>query len=46
MQNNVYRYISVFIKEADYWEKGLSLVMEVLDLTLSVQRQYLYASVS
>lgn len=39
------RFISMFIKEADYWEKGLSLVTEVLETTLSVQRQYFYAEV-
>lgn len=35
----------MFIKEADYWEKGLALVTEVLETMLSVQRQYFYAEV-
>ncbi|XP_026819508.1 dynein heavy chain 2, axonemal-like [Rhopalosiphum maidis] len=37
------KYISIFFKEADYWSKGISLVTEVLEITLSVQKQFLYA---
>ncbi|XP_025195967.1 dynein heavy chain 2, axonemal [Melanaphis sacchari] len=37
------KYISIFFKDADYWSKGISLVTEVLEITLSVQRQFLYA---
>jgi len=47
MNNNFFfRYISIFFKEADHWSKGISLVTDVLELTLSVQRQLLYAMVS
>lgn len=41
-----YRYISIFAKEADIWTKGLALVMDVVDMAITVQRQYLYAEVS
>jgi len=40
-----FRYISIFFKEADHWSKGISLVTDVLEITLSVQRQLLYAMV-
>ncbi|XP_050431508.1 dynein axonemal heavy chain 2 [Adelges cooleyi] len=36
------KYISIFLEEADYWEKGLGTVMEVLEMTLNVQRLYIY----
>ncbi|XP_075210256.1 dynein heavy chain 2, axonemal kl-2 [Lycorma delicatula] len=36
------RFVEPFIKTVDFWEKGLSLVMEVLEAVLNVQRQYLY----
>lgn len=40
------RYISVFLSEADYLEKSLGLIMEVLEVIISVQRQYIYLEVS
>ncbi|XP_050531221.1 dynein axonemal heavy chain 2 isoform X2 [Daktulosphaira vitifoliae] len=36
------KYVSIFLEEADYWEKGLGIVMEVLEMTLNVQRLYFY----
>lgn len=44
-ENARFRYISIFIKEANYLEKSLALIMEVLEMILSVQRQYVYAEV-
>lgn len=40
-----YRYISVFLNEADFLEKSLGLIMEVLEIILSVQRQHIYLEV-
>lgn len=45
-ENVRFRYISIFIKEANYLEKSLTLIMEVLETILSVQRQYVYAEVN
>ncbi|XP_054274165.1 dynein axonemal heavy chain 2 [Macrosteles quadrilineatus] len=36
------RYVQPFIQEVDYWERTLSIIMEVLEGILTVQRQYLY----
>lgn len=41
-----YRYISVFLNEADFLEKSLGIIMEVLEIILSVQRQHVYLEVS
>lgn len=43
---DTFRCISVFLNETDYLEKSLGLVMEVLEITLSVQRQHIYLEVS
>jgi hypothetical protein len=40
------RYISVFLNEADFLEKSLGLIMEVLEIILSVQRQHIYLEVN
>ncbi|VVC43185.1 Dynein heavy chain, domain-2,Dynein heavy chain domain,Dynein heavy chain, domain-1,Dynein heavy chain, P- [Cinara cedri] len=36
------KYISIFMNETDILEKSLGLVMEVLEIILLVQRQYIY----
>ncbi|XP_008181522.3 dynein heavy chain 2, axonemal [Acyrthosiphon pisum] len=36
------KYISVFLNEADFLEKSIGLIMEVLEIILSVQRQHIY----
>ncbi|KAJ9574124.1 hypothetical protein L9F63_008538, partial [Diploptera punctata] len=36
------RFVEPFIKEVDYWERALSIIMEVLEMMLLVQRQFLY----
>ncbi|XP_060835340.1 dynein axonemal heavy chain 2-like [Rhopalosiphum padi] len=36
------KYISVFLNEADFLEKSLGLITEVLEIILSVQRQHIY----
>lgn len=41
-----YRHVTVFLAEADFLEKSLGLVMEVLEIMLSVQRQHVYLEVS
>jgi len=46
MINYVCRYISVFLNEADFLEKSIGLIMEVLEIILSVQRQHIYLEVN
>lgn len=41
-----YRHVTVFLAEADFLEKSLGLVTEVLEIMLSVQRQHVYLEVS
>lgn len=36
------KFSEPFMSEIDYWERGLSLVLEVLEQTLNVQRQWMY----
>lgn len=36
------RFVEPFAKEVDYWEKTLNYIMECLENSLSVQRQWLY----
>ncbi|KAJ8920059.1 hypothetical protein NQ315_011713 [Exocentrus adspersus] len=36
------RFVEPFIKEVDYWERTLSYIMEILEIGLMVQRQWLY----
>ncbi|XP_032872211.1 dynein heavy chain 2, axonemal [Amblyraja radiata] len=35
-------YLKAFDKLVDYWERTLSLILEVIEMTLTVQRQWLY----
>ncbi|XP_069776189.1 dynein axonemal heavy chain 2 isoform X3 [Narcine bancroftii] len=35
-------YLKAFEKQVDYWERCLSLILEVIEMTLTVQRQWLY----
>lgn len=39
------RFIKPFLKEVDKWERDISHVLEVTDLWLAVQRQWLYLEV-
>lgn len=39
------RFIKPFAKEVDKWERDISHVLEVTDLWLAVQRQWLYLEV-
>ncbi len=39
------RYVKAFEKEVDHWERTLSLIMEVVEMTLQVQRQWMYLEV-
>lgn len=36
------RFVEPFSKEVDYWEKTLNYIMESIENSLSVQRQWLY----
>ncbi|XP_053613118.1 dynein axonemal heavy chain 2 isoform X1 [Plodia interpunctella] len=36
------KYVEPFIKEVDYWEKALGYVAECIEISLQVQRRYLY----
>ncbi|KAG7305948.1 hypothetical protein JYU34_008511 [Plutella xylostella] len=36
------KYVEPFIKEVDYWEKSLGYVAECIEISLQVQRRYLY----
>lgn len=36
------KFSEPFMGDIDYWERGLSLVLEVLEQTLNVQRQWMY----
>lgn len=38
-------FVRAFEKEVDLWERRLSLVMEVIEMILSVQRQWIYLEV-
>ena len=39
------RYVKAFEKEVDYWERTLSHILEVIEMTLQVQRQWMYLEV-
>ena len=39
------RYVKAFEKEVDHWERTLSLILEVIEMTLQVQRQWMYLEV-
>lgn len=36
------KFCEPFMEEVDYWERGLSMVLEVLESMLNVQRQWMY----
>ncbi|XP_051578639.1 dynein axonemal heavy chain 2 [Myxocyprinus asiaticus] len=36
------RFVKAFEKEVDHWERSLSLVLEVIEMILTVQRQWMY----
>lgn len=38
-------FVRAFEKEVDSWERRLSLVMEVIEMILAVQRQWIYLEV-
>lgn len=38
-------FVRAFEKEVDLWERRLSLVMEVIEMILTVQRQWIYLEV-
>lgn len=38
-------FVRAFEKEVDRWERCLSLVMEVIEMILTVQRQWIYLEV-
>lgn len=39
---NYYRFVEPFAQKVDYWERALSTVGEVLEMTLLIQRGYMY----
>ncbi|XP_068632350.1 dynein axonemal heavy chain 2 [Battus philenor] len=39
------KYVEPFIKEVDYWEKSLGYVAECIEISLQVQRRYLYLEI-
>lgn len=39
------RFVKAFEKEVDYWERTLSHILEVIEVTLTVQRQWMYLEV-
>lgn len=40
------RYVKAFEKEVDQWERTLSHILEVTEMVLQVQRQWMYLEVS
>ncbi|XP_063042411.1 dynein axonemal heavy chain 2 [Engraulis encrasicolus] len=36
------RFVRAFEKQVDYWERSLSLVLEVIEMILTVQKQWMY----
>ena len=40
------RYMKAFEKEIDKWERTLSHILEVVEMVLQVQRQWMYLEVS
>lgn len=39
------RFVRAFEKEVDHWERCLSLILEVIEMILTVQRQWMYLEV-
>ena len=40
------RFVKAFEHDVDYWERTLSHIMEVVELLLTIQRQWMYLDVS
>ena len=40
------RFVKAFEHDVDYWERTLSHIMEVIELLLTIQRQWMYLDVS
>ena len=40
------RFVKAFEKTVDTWERALSTIMECIEMTLTVQRQWMYLEVS
>ncbi len=40
------RFVKAFEKEVDHWERTLSLILEIIEMILQVQRQWMYLEVS
>lgn len=36
------KFSEPFMEDIDFWERGLSMVLEVLEQMLNVQRQWMY----
>lgn len=39
------RFVKAFEKDVDHWERCLSLILEVIEMILTVQRQWMYLEV-
>lgn len=39
------RFVKPFEKDVDRWERCLSLILEVIEMLLTVQRQWMYLEV-
>lgn len=39
------RFVKAFEKDVDHWERCLSLILEVIEVVLTVQRQWMYLEV-
>jgi dynein heavy chain len=39
------RFVKPFIRDVDNWERDISLILEVTEALLTVQRQWLYLEV-
>lgn len=39
------RFIRAFEKEVEHWERSLSLILEAIEMILTVQRQWIYLEV-
>ena len=40
------RFVKAFEKTVDMWERSLSMIMECIEMILTVQRQWMYLEVS
>ena len=39
------RFVKAFEDQVDFWERTLSKILEVIEITLTVQRQWMYLEV-